>query len=275
MRVLLSRRLVYALHRTIATMKVTPVPALTDNYMYLLIDENTRQAAIVDPVDVPAIRSAVQSAGAELSAALVTHHHWDHAGETAGLSNSYGNRLAIYGGDDRISKLTNKVKDGDKFKIGSLEVTCLFTPCHTRGHICYYVVDTSGKKAVFTGDTLFIGGCGRFFEGNATEMHSALNEKLASLPDDTEVYCGHEYTVTNLRFAHSVEPSNEEVSKKLAWSKAKQERHEPTVPSTIGEEKRFNPFMRVAVSEELQKLAKSTDPVAVMAVIREMKNNFS
>ncbi|VDM45195.1 unnamed protein product [Toxocara canis] len=184
MRVNISR-LLWISRRAASNMKVIPVPALSDNYMYLLVDERTHQAAIVDPVDIPAIQSAVKSAGAELSAALVTHHHWDHAGETANLSTTYGNKLLIYGGDDRISKLNSKVKDGDTFKIGSLNVTCLFTPCHTRGHICYYVVEESGKKVVFTGDTLFIGGCGRFFEGNAKEMHSALNEKLASLPDDT------------------------------------------------------------------------------------------
>ncbi|VDK47179.1 unnamed protein product [Anisakis simplex] len=259
-----------------SAMRIVPIPALTDNYMYLLVDESSKQAAIVDPVDIPAIQSALQTSGTELSAALVTHHHWDHAGETGNLADKYDSRLPIYGGDDRISKLNNKVKDGDTFKIGSLHVKCIFTPCHTTGHICYFVTsENSDQKVVFTGDTLFIGGCGRFFEGSATDMHKALNEKLASLPDETEVYCGHEYTVTNLRFAQSVEPKNEEVSKKLEWAKAKQKNHEPTIPSTIGDEKRFNPFMRVSKSEELQKLAKSTDPIAVMALIREMKNKFS
>ncbi|VDK62871.1 unnamed protein product [Onchocerca ochengi] len=254
-------------------MKVLPIPALSDNYMYLLIDEKTNNAAIVDPVNLKSISEAVREAGVTLTSSLVTHHHWDHAGATKELSDEYCG-LSIYGGDDRIAGVTNKVRDGDVFKIGELDVKCLYTPCHTTGSICYYVTDGSDEKVVFTGDTLFIGGCGRFFEGNATDMDSALNEKLASLPNDTKIYCGHEYTVDNLKFAHSVEPKNNEITKKLAWAEERRKIGSYTVPSTIEEEKRFNPFMRVRISDELRNVTKSADPITVMTKIRCMKNNF-
>ncbi|VDN22022.1 unnamed protein product [Gongylonema pulchrum] len=263
----------FSVSRTIRAMKVIPIPALSDNYMYLLVDEKTSQAAVVDPVNLHSINAAVKAAGVTLTSSLVTHHHWDHASATEEISNAY-NKLIIYGGDKRIGALTNEVRDGDTFKVGELDVKCLHTPCHTTGSTCYYVTDGSADKAVFTGDTLFIAGCGRFFEGNATQMDSALNEKLASLPDDTKVYCGHEYTVDNLKFAASVEPKNEEVKKKLAWAQERRRLGEYTVPSTIGDEKLFNPFMRVRISEELRNVANSTDPVTVMAKIRSMKNSF-
>ncbi|MFH4982467.1 hypothetical protein AB6A40_009176 [Gnathostoma spinigerum] len=168
-------------------MRIIPLPALSDNYMYLLIDEETKNAAIVDPVDVPSILSNVKSHDVQLTAALVTHHHYDHAGGTADLSAAYGGKLPIYAGDARVAKMTKKVVDNDKLKVGNLDITCIFTPCHTSGHICYYVTH-NGEKAVFTGDTLFIGGCGRFFEGTAEEMDAALNKKLGSLPDETVIF---------------------------------------------------------------------------------------
>uniref|UniRef100_A0A0R3S212 hydroxyacylglutathione hydrolase n=1 Tax=Elaeophora elaphi TaxID=1147741 RepID=A0A0R3S212_9BILA len=247
-------------------MKVIPIPALSDNYMYLLIDEKTSNAAIVDPVNLKGV-------SLQFKAEYSTLTFRDHAGATKELSDEYRG-LFIYGGDDRIAGITNKVRDGDIFKIGELDVKCLYTPCHTTGSICYYVTDANGDKVVFTGDTLFIGGCGRFFEGNATDMDSALNEKLGSLPNDTKVYCGHEYTVDNLKFAHSVEPKNDEIMKKLAWAEKRRKAGNYTVPSTIEEEKRFNPFMRVRVSDELRNVTKSADPVTIMEKIRSMKNNF-
>ncbi|CAG9534115.1 unnamed protein product [Cercopithifilaria johnstoni] len=254
-------------------MKVIPIPALSDNYMYLLIDEKTNNAAIVDPVNLKGINKAVKETGVKLTSSLITHHHWDHAGAAKELSDEY-RELFIYGGDDRITSVTNKVGNGDVFKIGELDVKCICTPCHTTGSICYYVTDGNGDKVVFTGDTLFIGGCGRFFEGNAADMDSALNEKLGNLPNDTKIYCGHEYTVDNLKFAHSVEPKNDEITKKLVWAEEQRKAGKYTVPSTIEEEKRFNPFMRVRVSDELRNVTKSADPISVMAKIRTMKNNF-
>lgn len=128
-------------------------------------------------------------------------------------------------------------------------------------------------NAVFTGDTLFLGGCGRFFEGTAEQMYAALIEKLSKLPDETNVYCGHEYSLQNLKFGNHIEPDNADILAKIEWSKAKREAGEPTVPSTIGEEKKINPFMRVC-TPEVQSFAKSTDPIEAMTVIRKIKDSF-
>ncbi|CAH3044302.1 unnamed protein product, partial [Porites lobata] len=223
-------------------MKVHILPALSDNYMYLVVDEDTKEAAIVDPVEPKKVIAAVKKEGVKLTTVLTTHHHWDHAGgngELAGLVKG----LTVCGGDDRIGALNKKVGHGDQLKIGNLNVKCLFTPCHTSGHICYVV---NGKpNAVFTGDTLFVAGCGKFFEGRPPEMYKALIEILGKLPQDTLVYCGHEYTENNLKYAVHVEPDNAEIHKAIEWAKNKRKSNVPTVPSTIGDEFKFNPFMRV------------------------------
>lgn len=135
----------------------------------------------------------------------------------------------MYGGDDRIGALTDKVKQDDEIRLGKLTIRCLFTPCHTTGHICYYIDSANGERAVFTGDTLFSAGCGRFFEGNATDMTAALIGKLSLLPNDTNVYCGHEYTLQNLAFAKHVEPNNQEIVKKIEWAKKMRIENTPTV----------------------------------------------
>lgn len=251
-----------------STVHVEPIKALDDNYMYLITDRTSKCAAIVDPVQPDKVSAAVKSAGVQLVAALTTHHHWDHAGGNEQLAQLYP-KLPFYGGDDRIGALSNKVTHGDTFQIGGLDVRCLFTPCHTSGHICYYVTDAAGHGAVFTGDTLFIGGCGKFFEGTGQQMFDALVNILGTLPDDTKVYCGHEYTVSNLKFAAHVEPHNEHVTSKLDWAK----RQNCTVPSTIGEEKQFNPFMRVQQPAMMER-AKSKDPATVMQFLRDEKNRF-
>lgn len=164
----------------------------------------------------------------QLKAILTTHHHWDHAGGNEKLVSKYSNPLKVYGGDDRIGGLTDKVKQDDQLKVGNLSIRCLFTPCHTTGHICYFI-ETPDERAVFTGDTLFSGGCGRFFEGTASQMYDALINKLSKLPDDTNVYCGHEYTLQNLSFGKHVEPTNKDIMKKNISAKAQREEDLPTV----------------------------------------------
>lgn len=254
-------------------MKVTVLPALSDNYMYLITDEKTGQAAIVDPVSPDTVLEAVKAEGVKLTKVLTTHHHWDHAGGNEELVKKFPNRLDVYGGDKRIGALTNFVKQGDKFKIGDIEVECIFTPCHTTGHICYYAKDTKGKTAVFTGDTLFVAGCGRFFEGTPEQMYTALVEKLAALPDNTLVFCGHEYTQQNLKFARHVEEGNRDIAKAIADVDEKRKKGLPTVPSTIGQEKRINPFMRVMMGA-VQRHAGCADPTGTMQVIRKEKDSF-
>ncbi|XP_075230781.1 hydroxyacylglutathione hydrolase tenzing norgay isoform X2 [Lycorma delicatula] len=257
---------------TMPNMKVKILPALQDNYMYLIVDESTKEAAIVDPVEPDTVINAVQEEGVHLKSVLTTHHHWDHAGGNKKLVSKVPG-LTVYGGDVRVDALTNKVCDGDKINIGNLQVNCMFTPCHTSGHICYFIKPDDQPGAVFTGDTLFIAGCGKFFEGTPAEMYRALIDKLGSLPNDTKVFCGHEYTVSNLKFAQTVEPGNTAILDKLQWANSMRADQQPTVPSTIGEEKETNPFMRVA-EKSFQKLANAEDPVAIMGFIRRTKDNF-
>eukprot|EP00795_Rhopilema_esculentum_P009459 gene9459-17185_t len=254
-------------------MRVKVLSALDDNYMYLLIDEESNTAAIVDPVNPEKVVSAVKDEKVNLTTVLTTHHHWDHAGGNEELCSKVTG-LKVYGGDQRIGALTNQVKHGDNIQVGNLKINCLFTPCHTSGHICYFV-EGDGKVApsVFTGDTLFVSGCGRFFEGTAEQMHHALNEVLATLPPATTVYCGHEYTVSNLKYALHVEPGNQDIIDKLAWAKNRRESNLSTIPSTIEAELKCNPFMRVNEAV-VQRHTKTTDPVATMGALRKEKDAF-
>ncbi|XP_040296542.1 hydroxyacylglutathione hydrolase, mitochondrial isoform X1 [Bufo bufo] len=255
-------------------MKIELLPALTDNYMYLLIDEETKEAAIVDPVQPKKVVEAVKKHGVKLTSVLTTHHHWDHAGGNEKLVKMVSG-LKVYGGDSRVGALTQRVSHLTTFQVGSLHVKCLFTPCHTSGHICYYVTkpNSSEPPAVFTGDTLFVAGCGKFFEGTAEEMYQALIEILGRLPPETRVYCGHEYTINNLKFARHVEPNNEAIKQKLAWAKETYNNGEPTIPSTLAEEFTFNPFMRVR-EKSVQQHAGEDDPISTMGAIRKEKDNF-
>lgn len=257
----------------INTMKIRILPALQDNYMYLIVDEETKEAAIVDPVEPDTVLAAVEEEKVNLTKVLTTHHHWDHAGGNEALVKKVTNKLTVYGGDDRIGALTNKVGQGDKFQIGNINVECLFTPCHTSGHICYYLTDQNESPAVFTGDTLFIGGCGRFFEGTADQMYSALIKNLGSLPDSTRVFCGHEYSMQNLKFAQHVEKDNTDITEKMNWVKELRAKNQPTVPSTIAEEKKINPFMRVDIPS-VQQHAGCEDGIATMKAIRKEKDGF-
>lgn len=189
----------------------------------------------MDPVDPDRVLSTVSDQAVQLKSVLTTHHHWDHAGGNEKLVSKFTANhgpLKVYGGDDRIGALTDKVKQDDIIQLGTLKIHCLFTPCHTTGHICYFVESPNGERAVFTGDTLFLGGCGRFFEGTATEMHSALIGKLSKLPNDTNVYCGHEYTLQNLAFGRHVEPNNEDITRKIEWAQKQRKDNLPTVCDT-------------------------------------------
>jgi hydroxyacylglutathione hydrolase len=255
---------------------IIQVPVLSDNYSYLLCDTKTGEAFAVDPAEPAKVISAAESNGVKLKGVLTTHHHWDHAGGNKEISSKLG--LEVIGGDKRIEALTREVKHGDKISLGDhVTITCLFTPCHTSGHMLYYVEDTvnTSNTAVFTGDTLFVAGCGRFFEGTAQQMHEALLGVIASLPLTTEVYCGHEYTVKNLQFALTLEPNNQHIKDKLSWAEEQRRQQKSTVPSTIGQELQYNPFMRVN-SSELRAHLKMPDAtnVEVMGKVRELKDKF-
>ncbi|CAG8482364.1 7634_t:CDS:2 [Diversispora eburnea] len=218
-------------------------------------------------VEPAKILPVVKQQGVTLKHLITTHHHHDHSGGNEKLVSLLPG-LIVYGSDDRIPALTHAVKDGEEFKIGNISAKALFTVCHTSGSVSYYLQDKD-DKAVFTGDTLFIGGCGKFFEGTAEQMHNSLINVLGNLPQDTKVYCGHEYTASNLRFAETIEPENKFLKEKSHWVS----KNPQTVPSTIGDELKFNPFMRVN-EDSVKKATEQKDPVEVMRVLREMKNNF-
>jgi len=208
----------------------------------------------------------------EIVACITTHHHNDHCGGNDSFAKEFPH-APIYGGSDKIQSVTDIVKDADEFTVGSLEVKCLATPCHTKDSICYFVTNRSLPEAapvVFTGDTLFTGGCGRFFEGNGADMDTALTY-LGTLPDATIVYSGHEYTAGNLSFARSIDPDNKALSRlqKLVDSHTIAQRF-----GTIKDEKEWNVFMRLG-SDAVRKATNNTSPKSsIMSVLRDMKNDF-
>lgn len=263
-----------------ASMTVKKIPALKDNFMYLVVCNATRRAAVVDPVEPDRVLEVVKEEGVQLNQVLTTHHHWDHAGGNEALyqrfrENADWGELSVYGGDDaRIDRLTHRVKQDDTFEIGQLRVRCLSTPCHTTSHICYFVESSVQDRAVFTGDTLFLAGCGRFFEGTPQQMHDALIGQLSALPDDTHVYCGHEYSLQNLRFCNMVEPTNEDTRALLERAQAADlEGRRALVPSTIGQEKRVNVFMRVQ-EPTVQAFVGKSNSLDTMQALRAAKDKF-
>ncbi|TNY19383.1 beta-lactamase-like protein [Rhodotorula diobovata] len=247
-------------------MRVIPVPCRSDNYEYIIVDEKTGTTAVVDPYDPPKLQAAAEKEGIKLGQYLLTTHgHHDHAGGNDKTAEAYPG-IKVYAGGEGVPAVTDVLKHGDKFKVGELDVTAVYTPCHTRDHICYYVEDKAkDERAVFTGDTLFISGCGRFFEGEPHEMHAALNEKLAALPDDTKVFCGHEYT--NVAFSQKVDPENAAIQKLVKFC---EENDVTTGKFTIGDEKQHNVFMRTT-SPAVQKATGTSDAIKAMGVLREMK----
>ncbi|PYH82585.1 glyoxylase [Aspergillus uvarum CBS 121591] len=268
-----NQDVLYSLKRSgIKAMHIQSIPMWTgkgNNYAYLVTDEPTKQSVIIDPANppevTPELESQIKAGKIDLTAIVNTHHHWDHAGGNNELLKTFG-KLTVIGGKD-CQSVTQTPAHGETFRIGErIAVTALHTPCHTQDSICYFMQDGE-QKVVFTGDTLFIGGCGRFFEGTAPEMHKALNETLAALPDDTKVYPGHEYTKANVKFCLAVSQS-EPIKRLEAFAEANQETQGKF---TIGDEKLHNVFMRVN-DPEIQKKTGKTDPVEVMAALREMKN---
>ncbi|ABN66189.2 hydroxyacylglutathione hydrolase [Scheffersomyces stipitis CBS 6054] len=242
-----------------------------DNYAYLLVDTPTKHAWLIDPAEPDEVVKYFAQNGTqfELKAIVNTHHHYDHAGGNNDFHRKYPDLPVIAGKDSPVVSYTPSHQEvidlGD-----NLSITALHTPCHTQDSICYYVEDTStGDRAVFTGDTLFISGCGRFFEGTGEEMDKALNHVLGSLPKNTRVYPGHEYTRSNVKFSKTV-IENEAIKKLEAFAK---ENEYTTGKFTIGDELEFNPFMRLA-DPVVQKKTGFAKPAEVMTKLREMKNSF-
>ena len=215
-------------------MQVVAVPCLKDNYAYLVIDGG--RACVVDPSEAAPIEAALASHGVTLGAIWATHHHWDHTGGIADLVAAHpGIEVVIGAADaDKVKHVTRTVNDGDEVAFGALRAKVIHNPGHTLGAVTFVV-----EGCAFTGDTLFCAGCGRVFEGDPAMMHASLM-RLAALPAETRVYCGHEYTAANLKFAAAVEPDNAAVARRAGALVT------PSVPSTIGEERATNPFLRAA-----------------------------
>ena len=194
-------------------LRVERIPTLADNYTYLAICEASGKAAVVDAPEAEPVIRRVEQLGVEVEKVLSTHHHFDHSAANPELAQRYGAPVFGHASDaERIPGFTDGLEEGDSITVGEQTAQILFIPAHTRGHIAYVFEDAD---ALFCGDTLFAAGCGRLFEGDPEMMYDALCIKLAALPDSMRVFCGHEYTESNLRFAAHVEPDNREVQKQL------------------------------------------------------------
>ncbi|MFO0550984.1 MAG: hydroxyacylglutathione hydrolase [Polyangiaceae bacterium] len=255
-----------------STPRVVPVPCLTDNYAYLVHDPASRDALVVDPSEAGPVLGALDREGLRLAGILATHHHFDHVGGIEDLLRSAPSTPVVASRYDlergRVPGATRAVSHEERFELAGLDILALEVPGHTLGAVAFVIGDT-----VFTGDTLFVAGCGRLFEGTPADMYSSLRERLGSLPRATRVYCGHEYTRSNARFAAHVEPDNLAVQRLAASAADAASRGEPTVPSTIGSELEHNPFMRTG-EPALRARFGGGDPVAVLGAVRAAKDTF-
>jgi hydroxyacylglutathione hydrolase len=255
-------------------MDLIALPAFADNLIWMLHDG--RQALVVDPGAAAPVTNALHARGLRLAAILVTHHHSDHVGGLAELAPLLHG--PVYGpAHERMPVPVERVAEGDAFELPGARVEVLDVPGHTAGHVAYVVTAPGQAPWLFCGDTLFSGGCGRLFEGTPAQMHDSLR-KLAALPGETRVCCAHEYTLSNLRFARTVEPRNEALADYETRCKALRAEGAWTLPSTVATERAVNPFLRVrepaVIASALAHGAASPDPIEVLAALREWKNTF-
>ncbi|MBY6188671.1 hydroxyacylglutathione hydrolase [Marinobacter hydrocarbonoclasticus] len=253
-------------------MLITPIEAFNDNYIWCLHQDNA--AWVVDPGSADAVLAHLRQHKLQLRGILITHHHWDHTDGIEALRNAFA-AIPVIGPDNPVIQgLTRNVQAGDCVGLDGLGVTAevMALPGHTLDHLGYCI-----DNAVFCGDTLFSGGCGRLFEGTPAQMHHSLSA-LSALPADTLVYCTHEYTLANLAFASAVEPNNEALQEYQRWCETQRAAGVPTLPSTIGQECAINPFLRVDTDGVIHSLSQTgealSDSVARFAALRRWKDNF-
>lgn len=238
------------------SLEVTILPLLKDNYAYFLRDAASGRTAVVDPSEAAGVTRAIERRGGRLDFVLNTHHHWDHTDGNEGLKEKYG--CLVIGPEaerERIAALDVGLKDGDAFKLGGSEFRALHVPGHTAGHMALWF---EADDVVFTGDTLFSLGCGRLFEGTSAQMVASL-ARLAALPPTTRVYCGHEYTEANGRFAATIEPDNAALQERLGEVAELRRAGRPTLPSTIRSERACNPFIQMALKADTEGFAALRD----------------
>lgn len=255
-------------------LEIIPLPALKDNYIWLLKNKASGHIAIVDPGVAEPVLNLIEAESLTPIAILITHHHWDHVGGIVKITEKYD--IPVYTPKtESVDGSTNPVGEGDVVPLAELDLTLniLDVPGHTSGAIAYYA-----EGMVFSGDTLFTAGCGRMFEGTPPQMHASLS-KFKSLPENTLLYCGHEYTVSNLQFAENVEPDNKAIQVRLIQAKQSREQNQPTVPSTLKTEKETNPFLRCEQASVIdaanQHSGKIFDvPYEVFATLRLWKDSF-
>lgn len=257
-------------------MDIIRIPVLSDNYVFLIHDYNTHEVAVVDPAVSEPILAEIEQLGSKLTAIFNTHHHLDHVGGNKELLQRFPDAI-VYGGkhdQGRIPRQDVFLDDGDTVEFAGRKANVYFVPGHTKAHIAYYFPPVSEWESgeLFCGDTLFAGGCGRLFEGTPANMVESLS-KFRRLPDNTRVWCAHEYTLSNLKFALTVDGDNPDLQRRYQEVIHAREKDIPTVPSSIGLEKLTNPFMRWD-DEKIKAKMGYDEPDRVFARLRGMKDNF-
>lgn len=253
--------------------EVKVVPYLEDNYGYILIDETSDAVALVDPADPDTFDEYLETYNiSKVDMILTTHKHWDHAAGNDKIREKFPD-IKVYGGiEDRVNAWTHPVSDGDTIQFGNFTVEAIHTPCHTVGHTVFVIKNIGEDTIAFTGDFLFMGSWGMFFEGNATQMQMSFDKFLSVCPKDTKLLYGHEYALDNLLFAQFVDPENQAIQNKLDEIRPKVENKEICLPGTIKEELSFNPFLR-ADSKQIMKITEADDSLEALATLRRWKDD--